>query len=414
MRAAHATGDTLVDFDPRDPAAPTTASPPPPSSANYLFAALAGVIWYFQFFFYSMGQTKMGNYDFSSWTLHMASIIIFATLWGLVLKEWKGTSRRTKILVACGLILLVSSTVHRRLRQLPQSQRNPIRLHPGRVTDPHYAMKTIPRILLSVVALTLSLATASAQSPGTAPPETPAQPALTQAQNPPLNPSLPTLFLVGDSTARNGADLGWGDHFAHFFDTSRINVANRARAGRSSRTFLNEGAWDKVLAEMKPGDYVLLQMGHNDGGDLDGAKPRGTLKGLGDETKDVTLPDGHHETVHTYGWYLRRYIADTRAHQATPILLTLTVRNIWKDGRIERDMGYDAFLQQLAAVQHVPLIDMGHVAADNFEALGQEKTALLFPKDHTHTSSEGAELNAEAVVAALRIAHSPLVAYLRK
>jgi L-rhamnose-H+ transport protein len=78
---------------------------------NYLLAALAGVIWYFQFFFYSVGQTKMGKYDFSSWTLHMASIIIFATLWGMVLKEWKGTSRRTKGLVALGLFLLVGSTI---------------------------------------------------------------------------------------------------------------------------------------------------------------------------------------------------------------------------------------------------------------------------------------------------------------
>ncbi len=78
---------------------------------NFILAALAGVIWYFQFFFYSMGQTKMGKYDFSSWTLHMASIIIFATLWGIVLKEWKGTSRRTKALVALGLFLLVGSTV---------------------------------------------------------------------------------------------------------------------------------------------------------------------------------------------------------------------------------------------------------------------------------------------------------------
>ena len=78
---------------------------------NYVFASLAGVVWYFQFFFYSMGQTKMGKYDFSSWTLHMASIIIFATLWGLVLKEWKGTSARTRALVTLGLVLLVGSTV---------------------------------------------------------------------------------------------------------------------------------------------------------------------------------------------------------------------------------------------------------------------------------------------------------------
>jgi L-rhamnose-H+ transport protein len=110
MRATHASGDTLVDFDPLDPSTYDRIAPRT-LIYNYLFAALAGVIWYFQFFFYSMGQTKMGKYDFSSWTLHMASIIIFATLWGLFLKEWRGTSRRTKLLVATGLFLLVSSTV---------------------------------------------------------------------------------------------------------------------------------------------------------------------------------------------------------------------------------------------------------------------------------------------------------------
>jgi len=78
---------------------------------NYSFAALAGVIWYFQFFFYSMGQTKMGKYDFSSWTLHMASIMIFATIIGIFLKEWRGTSARTRRLVAGGLFFLVLSTV---------------------------------------------------------------------------------------------------------------------------------------------------------------------------------------------------------------------------------------------------------------------------------------------------------------
>jgi L-rhamnose-H+ transport protein len=110
MRATHASGDTLVDFDPLDPSTYDQLAPKT-LVTNYIFAALAGVVWYFQFFFYSMGQTKMGKYDFSSWTLHMASIIIFATLWGLLLREWHGTSRRTKLLVSGGLFLLISSTV---------------------------------------------------------------------------------------------------------------------------------------------------------------------------------------------------------------------------------------------------------------------------------------------------------------
>ena len=258
-------------------------------------------------------------------------------------------------------------------------------------------------------------------------PLTPAQTAV--HHDAPLNPALPTVFIVGDSTARNNADLGWGDHFAALFDAARINVANRAIAGRSARSYITEGHWAKVLDEIKPGDFVLFQLGHNDSGDLGGPKPRGDLKGIGDETQNVpqiTGPfAGQIETVHTYGWYLRKMIDEARAKGASPILLTLTVRNIWKpcsDGNlnsaggqicIERDMGYTSSLRQLASEEHVPLLDMSDIAADRFEALGQAKTALLFPRDHTHTSPEGAELNASAVAEALRQAHSPVAAYLK-
>jgi L-rhamnose-H+ transport protein len=87
------------------------ADDPAPLLPNYLLCALAGTTWYLQFFFYGMGTTKMGRYDFSSWTLHMASIIIFSTLWGIALREWRGTSRRTHMLIAAGLAILISSTI---------------------------------------------------------------------------------------------------------------------------------------------------------------------------------------------------------------------------------------------------------------------------------------------------------------
>ncbi len=108
MGIAPVTGETLIDLDPRQLLQRIT---PTVLTRNYLLAVLAGVIWYFQFFFYSMGTTKMGRYDFASWTLHMASIIIFANLWGIALKEWKDTSLRTRSLVACGFALLIGSTV---------------------------------------------------------------------------------------------------------------------------------------------------------------------------------------------------------------------------------------------------------------------------------------------------------------
>lgn len=82
-----------------------------PMLANYIFCAIAGTTWYLQFFFYSMGETKMGEYKFSSWTVHMASIIIFSTLWGVALREWKGSSKRTHVLVAIGLAVLILSTL---------------------------------------------------------------------------------------------------------------------------------------------------------------------------------------------------------------------------------------------------------------------------------------------------------------
>jgi L-rhamnose-H+ transport protein len=83
----------------------------PPLLRNYLLAALGGTLWYFQFFFYTMGESQMGRYSFSSWTLHMASIILFSTLWGFALKEWTGASRQTRMLVWAGIALLVGSTI---------------------------------------------------------------------------------------------------------------------------------------------------------------------------------------------------------------------------------------------------------------------------------------------------------------
>jgi len=279
--------------------------------------------------------------------------------------------------------------------------------------------------LLAPIAAALFAIAAAAQppaaSPSQAPPAPPTPPQVNTPVDPPLDPKLPTLFIVGDSTARNGADLGWGDHLAHYFDTTKINVANRSRAGRSSRSYMVEGLWDKTLAEIKPGDLVMLQWGHNDGGDLGGNKPRGDLPGDTDETKDVpqvTGPmSGKTETIHTYGWYNRKYVADIQAKGATPMFLSMTIRNIWKPDaagtdRIERENHFNPIMQKIADDDHLFFIDMASIEAARLEATGKDKTALLFPIDHTHTSPEGAELNAQSVVIALKVAKSPLVKYL--
>src|SRR4051812_18237679 len=147
----------------------------------------------------------------------------------------------------------------------------------------------------------------------TRPATTPAFP----AASPSIDPNLPTLWLIGDSTVRNGRDngnngqWGWGNPIASFFDTKKINVQNRAVGGTSSRTYLRD-FWPQVLPLIKDGDFVIMQFGHNDSGPLnDNSRARGTIKGNGEETEEIdNLLTHQHETVHSYGWYLRKYISD--------------------------------------------------------------------------------------------------------
>jgi len=228
-----------------------------------------------------------------------------------------------------------------------------------------------------------------------------------QQQPAPINPKLPTIFVVGDSTANNHANggLGWGDPFISYFDATKVNVLNRARGGRSSRTYVTEGLWDKVLGEMKKGDFVLIQFGHNDAGAInDASRARGSLPGLGDETQKIdNLLTKQHEVVHTYGWYMRKMIDEVKAKGATPIVFSLTVRNIWKDGRVERGSGkFGQWAAEVASSEKVMFVDLTKIIADRYEQLGEEKVKELFATDHTHTSPAGAELNASLVVAGLQ------------
>lgn len=230
------------------------------------------------------------------------------------------------------------------------------------------------------------------------------------------NPHLPTFFLIGDSTANNNANgaLGWGGPFVSYVDTEKLNVVNRARAGRSSRTFITEGLWDKVLNEMKTGDFLLVQFGHNDGGPLDSGRARGSLPGTSEETQEITTPSGDKEIVHTYGWYLRKIIAEAKAKGVTPIVASLTVRNIWVEGKVERGSGkFGQWAMEVAKAEGISFLDLTNIVADQYEKLGQESVKELFAADHTHTSPKGAELNAASVVAVLkRLTEISLSSYL--
>ncbi|HEX8710443.1 MAG TPA: rhamnogalacturonan acetylesterase [Terracidiphilus sp.] len=261
----------------------------------------------------------------------------------------------------------------------------------------------------------------------------------------PANPSLPSLILIGDSTVRNGHgrgdnnQWGWGAPLHQYFDPGKINVVNRAIGGLSSHSYISAGHWDLALEIIKPGDFVLIQFGHNDGGIhlpgtpavpdqglAPGQQPsasirargpnlRGSLPGIGDETYQAADPrTGKMETIHTFGWYLRKYIADARAKGATPIICSLVPRKIWVDGHIRRNTStYRGWAQQVAEQEHVGFVDLNEIIARRYDALGPQAVDALFGDPHTHTDWAGAVLNAESVVAGLRdLPGDPLAQYL--
>jgi len=184
-------------------------------------------------------------------------------------------------------------------------------------------------------------------------------------------------------------------------DTNRISIKNFALGGRSSRTFISEGLWDKVLLKVKPGDFVIMQFGHNDGGAInDNSRARGTIKGTGEETEEIdNILTKKHEIVHSYGWYIRKYISDTKAKGATAIVCSPIPRNDWKDGKVLRASGdYGKWARESAESGKAYFIDLNEIIATRYEKIGEnEVTTKYFLNEHTHTTKEGAIVNASAV-----------------
>ncbi|TPV59173.1 rhamnogalacturonan acetylesterase [Aestuariibacter sp. GS-14] len=222
----------------------------------------------------------------------------------------------------------------------------------------------------------------------------------------PLTPSA--IFIAGDSTAAsytNADHQGWGEPFKAYFDADKVTVDNRARGGRSSRTFITEGLWQALIDDVRPGDVVIIQFGHNDGSPVnDDRRARGTLPGIGSDHIDIVNQlTGKQERVFSFGHYIRQMVAEVKAKQAVPVLASLSVRNLWQEHRIERGSGqYGYWMYQLAWELGTPYIDLTNAAADALELLGKEGVAALYPKDHTHYHNEGADLHAQLMVSALK------------
>lgn len=195
-----------------------------------------------------------------------------------------------------------------------------------------------------------------------------------------LAQGLPTLYIIGDSTAstypsERAPRTGWGQVLQECFDPSKVRVDNRARSGRSSKSYFDEGAWQPIVDALKPGDYVIVQFGHNDSKSSDLAR--------------------YTDPKTTYKEYLRRYVEDTRSKGATPILATPIYRCRWVDGRIQDSHGdYPPAMRELAEEMGVALLDLHKRSGERFQELGEAGCRVLFmylAKDESPNYPEGAE-----------------------
>lgn len=249
----------------------------------------------------------------------------------------------------------------------------------------------------------------------------------------------PVVFFTGDSTVKN-ADKdddgmwGWASQAQTVFDESKITLCNAARAGRSTRSFVREELWEKVYNSLEPGDFVTIQFGHNDICPITDQKARGVIPGTKDTLHVYKLDNGTYEVVYSFGWYLKKMIDDCREKGATPILVSLTPRNEWPGGRIERrDNTYGKWYREVVEQTGVEFIDLHNLSADFLDkkfavrslpqdkekakakiAQLKEKAGKYFKKDHTHASKLGAQMNAQSFARGLRQNGSELAKYLKK
>ena len=249
----------------------------------------------------------------------------------------------------------------------------------------------------------------------------------------------PMVFLCGDSTGKN-ADKdpdgmwGWGSQGYTVFDAKKCVFQNQAKAGRSTRTYLDEERWEEVYNSLEPGDFVLIQFGHNDIGGIDKQKERGVIATAEDTCHVYHMEsNGKYKVIYSFGWYLRKMVRDAQEKGATPIILSFTPRNEWHQGKgevrgtfypvdekankqyIERrnDNYIPAWDKQIAEECGVAFVDVHNITADALDKLGKEKAAAYFNHDHTHTSLKGAQLNAQSVAKGLKAIKHPAAKLLK-
>ena len=219
----------------------------------------------------------------------------------------------------------------------------------------------------------------------------------------------PMLFLAGDSTCKNGngtgsnGQWGWGSFFSEYMSDG-IVVENDAVGGLSSRTFFNNN-WSGVRDQIKEGDYVIIQFGHNDMSPLGTGRARGTVNGTSDEPTQVVMEkNGASEDVYSYGHYVRMMVRQTKLRGGIPVIVSPTPQNRWSG---EKDINrftdtYDAWCKTVASEEGCEYVDFNNIAADKYNAIGKTKAQADYFSDSVHTKEAGARMYCELLSSALK------------
>ena len=232
---------------------------------------------------------------------------------------------------------------------------------------------------------------------------------------------VPVVYLAGDSTCKNGSgrgdngQWGWGSFFAEYL-TDDVVVENDAVGGLSSRTFYNGTQWPLIRDNVKKGDIVLIQFGHNDMSPLGTGRARGSLSGTDDQPQVVVMErDGSHQDVYSYGHYVRMMVRQAKMRGALPIVVSPTPQNNWSGERkISRfDQTFNAWCRQVAQEEGVPFIDFNDICAAEYERIGRTAAQKDYFADSVHTREAGARLYCQVLAKALKDQNTVLAKYVK-
>ncbi len=221
----------------------------------------------------------------------------------------------------------------------------------------------------------------------------------------------PRIFLIGDSTCADKTieeypETGWGTPFASFFDSAFVE--NHAKNGRSTKSFIEEERWEKVMEQLNPGDYVFIQFGHND---------------------EVPSKVGRYTTPNEFQSNLRKFINGSKSKGAKPVLLTPVTRRSYEAGKLKNTHeAYAKLIREVATQEQIPLIDMTQKSMSLLKDLGEDKSTLLYlhltpgqhpnypegQADNTHFNELGARIMAELVLEGIRENNLSLNQFVRK